>query len=167
MLGEILKRSVCAECRFCCSFRRVSLWEVPFVSEELFKKQPDKELFEKIEVRGAVCHRMILDNDYKTEDPGEEAPCFFLDPQRGCTLNDDDKPLDCKIWPLRIMETDKGGYVIALSPTCPAVNRVPLERVRRVAESIENEVRIYAKKHPYIIKKYIDGYPILTEFDEL
>ena len=109
---------------------------------------------------------MILDDGYKTDDPSEEVPCVFLDPKNGCTLSDEDKPLDCKIWPIRIMrrETD---YVLALSPTCPAVNKVPLEKVRDVARSIEKTVRLYVKKHPYIIKKYIDGYPILTVFDEL
>ncbi|MCR4616075.1 MAG: hypothetical protein K5756_08015 [Clostridiales bacterium] len=166
MLGEILKKSVCAQCRFCCAFRRVSLWEVPYISEEVYQKQPDKDRFEKIRASDCDCYRIILENDYKTEDPEEEAPCVFLDPRKGCTLSDEDKPLDCKIWPIRIMKKD-GGYVLALSPTCPAVNKVPRERVRKVAESIENTVRAYAKEHPYIIKKYIDGYPVLTEFDRL
>ena len=166
MLGEILEKSVCAQCRFCCAFRRVSLWEVPYISEEVFQRLPNKQRLEKLRVAGADCYRMALENDYKTDDPEEEAPCLFLDPARGCTLSDGDKPMDCKIWPIRIMSRGE-GYVLALSPTCPAVNKVPLESVRRMARSIEKTVRAYAKEHPYIIKKYIDGYPVLTEFDEL
>lgn len=34
MLSKILKKSDCASCRFCCSFRRQSLWETPLFDLE-------------------------------------------------------------------------------------------------------------------------------------
>ena len=34
MLSSILSKSDCAECKFCCSFRRQSLWETPVFYEE-------------------------------------------------------------------------------------------------------------------------------------
>ena len=34
MLSKVLEKSTCAECRFCCSFRRCSLWETPLFPKE-------------------------------------------------------------------------------------------------------------------------------------
>ena len=48
MLSKVLKKETCAECRFCCSFRRCSLWETPLfpkeVMDSLEKKGSLKEL---------------------------------------------------------------------------------------------------------------------------
>ena len=66
--------------------------------------------------------RMHLQDSYNTDDENEEVPCFFLDPDKGCTLSYEDKPFDCKIWPLRIMKKDD-EYVIALTPTCPSIGK--------------------------------------------
>ena len=41
MLSSILKKESCAACRFCCAFRRQSLWEVPIFTKE------NKEAIEK------------------------------------------------------------------------------------------------------------------------
>ena len=35
MLSKVLKKETCAECRFCCSFRRCSLWETPLFPKEV------------------------------------------------------------------------------------------------------------------------------------
>ncbi|MBQ5491897.1 MAG: hypothetical protein IIT68_07565, partial [Treponema sp.] len=44
MLSKILSKSDCASCKFCCSFRRKSLWETPLFTKEsaalLSKKFP-------------------------------------------------------------------------------------------------------------------------------
>ena len=38
MLSSLLSPSDCASCRFCCSYRRVSLWETPTIDPELLEK---------------------------------------------------------------------------------------------------------------------------------
>ena len=38
MLSKVLKKSTCADCRFCCSFRRCSLWETPLFPKETMEK---------------------------------------------------------------------------------------------------------------------------------
>ena len=44
MLSKVLSKKSCADCRFCCSFRRCSLWETPlFPKEECEKLSHDNE----------------------------------------------------------------------------------------------------------------------------
>ena len=44
MLSKILSKSECASCKFCCSFRRKSLWETPiFTKTEVEKIQNNRE----------------------------------------------------------------------------------------------------------------------------
>ena len=38
MLSSVLSPGECAECRFCCSFRRQSLWETPLFDSETAEK---------------------------------------------------------------------------------------------------------------------------------
>ncbi len=103
----------------------------------------------------------IILGGYKTNDPEEEVPCTFLDSNRGCILKPEDKPFDCSIWPLRIMNKD-GELVIALTPTCPSIGAVPSQALAELVKSCLGEkILEYAKEHPYIIKEYRDGFPII------
>mgnify|MGYP000020649228 FL=1 len=171
MLSKVLKKSTCADCRFCCSFRRCSLWETPLFPKETMEKlekeykadKPDMS-FNKIVCDGFEYGQMELMYKYKTEDSEEEAACEFLDAKRGCVLSDEDKPFDCKIWPLRIMKKED-KTVIALTPTCPAVNKQPLSVMEKlVEEGLGNTIYEYSKTHPYIVKEYKEGFPVLMEF---
>lgn len=38
MLSKVLEKSTCAKCKFCCSFRRCSLWETPLFPENTVEK---------------------------------------------------------------------------------------------------------------------------------
>lgn len=171
MLSKILSKETCAGCKFCCSFRRCSLWETPLFPEDTAKKLGGRFLMEQKD--GYSYGRMDFSGKYNSNDPEEEAACEYLDPNKGCVLSDEDKPFDCKIWPLRIMkkkasDEQNGGerLVIALTPTCPAVNKVDIDEVRKlVAEELGSIIYKYAKEHPYIVKEYREGFPILMEFD--
>lgn len=167
MLSKVLKKETCAQCRFCCSFRRCSLWETPLFSKEvmdLLKQRKCEAAFKKQIFLDVEYGQMDLTGKYKTQDSKEEASCDFLDVQKGCMLSDEEKPFDCKIWPLRIMNKE-GKCVIALTPTCPAINKIPLENMKSLAEDgLGEKIYEYAKEHPYIIKEYKEGFPVLMEF---
>ena len=158
MLSSILSKTTCAACKFCCSFRRQSLWETPLfppgVAEKLSKPN-------EYGVVGEFRDGQIILGGYRTDDSEEEVPCTFLDPQKGCILKAEDKPFDCSIWPLRIM--DKGGkLVIALTPTCPAIGAVPNQAlIDLVKNDLGEQICEYAKTHPYIIKEYREGFPVV------
>ena len=156
MLSSILKKSDCAECRFCCSFRRQSLWETPIFDAELTEKL--RTHYPTVKFR-PVKNSFTFDisDQYKTDDPEEEAPCPFLDPDRGCQLPPALKPFDCSIWPLRAVRQPSGRLAVALTPTCPAINKVPEEQLRTLAASgLGKKILDYAQAHPDIIKDYSD-----------
>ena len=168
MLSRVLSKSSCAACKFCCSFRRQSLWETPLFPPEVVEKlsKPNEYgvvgKFAAVETpQGSCAGRLVLENNYRTNDPEEEVPCTFLDPHKGCILKAEDKPFDCSIWPLRVM--DKGGeLVIALTPTCPTIGATPRpELVELVKNGLGAKIFEYAKTHPYIIKEYREGFPII------
>lgn len=158
MLSSILSKSQCAACKFCCSFRRQSLWETPLFPPEVAEKLSKPNEYGVV---GEFRDGQIILGGYKTGDPEEEVPCTFLDPRRGCILKPEDKPFDCSIWPLRIMRKD-GELVIALTPTCPSIGAVPSQAlVNLVENSLGDKIFEYAKTHPEIIKEYREGFPII------
>jgi hypothetical protein len=58
---------------------------------------------------------------------------------------------------------DKNGeLVIALTPTCPSIGATPGENlVELVKSGLGEKIYEYAKTHPYIIKEYHEGFPII------
>ena len=58
---------------------------------------------------------------------------------------------------------DKGGkLVIALTPTCPAIGAVPSQAlIDLVKNGLGEQIFEYAKAHPYIIKEYREGFPVV------
>ena len=158
MLSSILSKTTCAACKFCCSFRRQSLWETPLFPPEVAEKLSKPNEYGVV---GEFRDGQIILGGYRTDDSEEEVPCTFLDPQKGCILKGEDKPFDCSIWPLRIM--DKGGkLVIALTPTCPAIGAVPNQAlIDLVKNGLGEQIFEYAKTHPYIVKEYREGFPVV------
>lgn len=163
MLSKVLSKETCAKCRFCCSFRRCSLWETPlFPQNECEKLSKDNEYGVKsdFQMQGEYGQMKLL-HKYCTQDSEEEAACDYLDEHKGCILSQEDKPFDCKIWPLRIMR--KGDrLVIALTPTCHSIGREPSEELKELVNNGLGEVIYnYAKENPFIIKEYKEGFPII------
>lgn len=167
MLSEVLSKQSCAECGFCCSFRRQSLWELPRVPVSFTEKYKSGITGEPVEYTfgeqdGIPFAVTELHGRYLTDDPEEEVLCPFLDPHRGCTLPPEDKPFDCSIWPLRYMRMPDGELKVCLTPTCPEINQVPEARMRRLVEQgLGSRIAAYAREHPFIIKPYKPGFPIL------
>ena len=158
MLSKILSKTSCAACKFCCSFRRQSLWETPLFPPEVAEKLSRENEYGVV---GEFRDGQIILGGYRTDDPEEEVPCTFLDPQKGCILKGEDKPFDCSIWPLRIMNKD-GKLVIALTPTCSAIGAVPSKAlVELVQNGLGEKIFEYAQTHPYIIKEYKEGFPVI------
>ena len=156
MLSSILAKSACAACKFCCSFRRTSLWETPIFPAADLAKMQDLNPQAKFRRAGSSgkSYTFDLTGSYHTQDPEEEAPCPFLDPNHGCTLPSDLKPFECKIWPLRAVRQPDASLAVALTPTCPAINKVPEEKVRDLAASgLGQQILDYAADHTDIIKE--------------
>lgn len=165
MLSKILSKEQCADCGFCCVFRRTSIWETPLFPKSVIEKLKIEYKKSKFVSVGDL-YTIDLSKEYKTEADDEEAPCFFLNNKKGCMLNDDEKPLDCKIWPLRIMRDGK-HLVIALTPTCKEINELSIETVKEFVQSgIGEYIRDKAMEMPDIIKEYRNDFPIIMTFSD-
>ena len=86
--------------------------------------------------------------------------CPMLDNEKGCILGDD-KPFDCRIWPLRVMALNE-TKVITLSPVCPTMNEKSIKELTKTANELADQIFEYADENPEAVKPYLDGYPILV-----
>lgn len=166
MLKEILSKETCATCRFCCSFRRKSLWEMPLLTKNFIETHKYDEFSNEIEYKRVEneneCYQVNLVNKYKTSEEDEEGACPFLG-EKGCLLTKD-KPFDCSIWPLRVMKKEDEIF-ICLTPTCPSINLLPVEKIKTVLKNgLGEKIKEFTQKNPYIIKEYRDGFIILDSW---
>lgn len=165
MLSNILSKEECAACRFCCSFRRQSAWETPLFTKE--KVSELKQKYGEFEVKKYKdSYTLELSNLYKTDSEEEEAPCPFLDTEKGCILNEEDKPFDCKIWPLRVIEHNGRNHIV-LTPTCPSINKKPIDDIRRLlSEGLGQEIFKYAQNMPDMVKEYREDFINIADSTE-
>lgn len=162
MLSAILKKSDCASCKFCCSFRRQSLWETPLFSKEIAQKLGEAFPEAKFRPVGKSSMTIDLEKLYKTNNPEEEVPCPFLDSKNGCCLPPDLKPFDCSIWPFRAVRVNEDTISVALTPTCPSVNKVPREKIMEfLNDGLGKKILDYARENPDIIKEYSEFFLVL------
>ncbi len=159
MLSKILKKSDCASCRFCCSFRRQSLWETPLFDRETKEHLEKKFPLASFRPAGENSFTPDLSGGYRTDEPDEEAACPFLDSEKGCVLSDEEKPFDCKIWPLRAVRKSAGvKNFVALTTTCPALNRLPFSEVQSLVKSgLGGKIHSYASATPDRVQDWRGG----------
>ncbi len=154
MLKSILSKEACAKCRICCSFVEADVWEAPAFNEREYgiivnNERIDSNAFKKI------------GNEYKAiyefKDEKEILLCPCLDEKNGCMI-EDDKPFECKIWPIRVFKVD-GELRLGVCKSCPEL----LEETNRKLEILMNEgfrdkVIEEVKKNPSIISEYTQDY---------
>lgn len=101
MLTHLLRAQDCAACRLCCHFQRSSAWETPAIEPELVARyrelNPPPPLMERAD--GSITFALRFPPD----DAAVEAPCPMLDASSGCTLPREQRPFECRLWPLRLM----------------------------------------------------------------
>ena len=68
MLSKILSKETCKNCKFCCSFKRQSLWETPLFSLQQKNLLQNKYPFSKFKLVKDDVFTIDLDNSYKTHD---------------------------------------------------------------------------------------------------
>lgn len=156
MLGGLLSKEECAACKLCCSFDSYDLLSTPVITAELKSRicerfKPEQRF---IENDGHFLLRMEREKD------ADIYYCSLLDHERGCIMGDE-KPLDCRIWPLRVMRLGEVS-VIALSPLCPVVAKKPIAEIMATCARISAEIFRQAREHPEYVKPYEEGFPILA-----
>jgi Fe-S-cluster containining protein len=130
----LIKPSDCSECRYCCVFTENDLWEFP--TSASFVGEP-----------------------YYYNQADKLFHCAALTPQ-GCSLGND-KPLDCKLWPFRLMQVgDK--VAVTVSQHCRTVRKRTIEEIltfldtKLSAELYNNDVNANDYHDGYIILRFLD-----------
>lgn len=163
MLKSILSPEDCAKCRFCCSYRRASLWETAKFDLELLASLKEKYPYAAFKVDGEAA-TIDISMRYRTDDPNEEALCWFNN-GKVCILGAD-KPFECSVWPLRVMRKDS-QLVIALSSGCHVVSSKPINEILSLIDGgLGRKMFEYAEKFPAYIREYRENYPILKVLKE-
>ena len=123
MLTHLLRAQDCAACRLCCHFQRSSAWETPAIEPELValyrELNPPPPLMERVD--GSITFALRFPPD----DASAEAPCPMLDASSGCTLPREQRPFECRLWPLRLMRVreDECGMRPAAPDACRRTER--------------------------------------------
>ncbi|MDD7429512.1 MAG: hypothetical protein PUK49_07065 [Oscillospiraceae bacterium] len=153
MLKNILSPADCADCRICCVFDRYDLWETPTVPAEM--KDALSELDPSLEfISKGNSFRFRMEED---EDGLYYCPMLT---ETGCKLGDS-KPVECRIWPYRVMEL-RGQLVIGVASICPTMYNKPLRLLKEELDNgLADIIFAEAKKCPDMIKDYSESYPIL------
>ena len=163
MLKDVLSPADCAKCGFCCSFRRQSLGLTPLFAketvEEIRRLHPEARF--RTLPNGAVT--IDIGDQYRTDDSEEEALCPFN--RKGCVLPAHLKPFDCELWPFRLMKSGD-GFVLALVPTCPWIERKDVEKLKATAAAVFRKAVEYAKEHPEIAIEYGADYEVVIPAGE-
>ena len=153
MLKSILSPAECAACRFCCSFRRKSLWETPLFERDMAVHLKLRYPGTRFREAGGDLVTFDLIHKYKTDNSEEEAPCPFLS-ENGCKLDADEKPFDCSIWPFRASRKND-RIVVVLENTCPAVAKVPRDKILELLkDGLADKILEYAEKFPDVVKDF-------------
>ena len=87
----------CAKCKYCCSFKKSSLWELPVINREEMEnlKAIYTEIkFKKVKRNDFDGYILDMENDYSCDDPLEEIPCPFN--KNGCILGEN-KLFECAV----------------------------------------------------------------------
>ncbi len=154
MLSKVLKKETCANCRICCEFEKADEWEIPVINENL-KDWLEEKGVKTININGCV--------KYDLEFEGNETKfCPFHSKQIGCTLDKENKPFDCKIWPVRIMNNN-GKKVLAVAKLCPNFKDDKSKLINLVNEELEEKIKDYIAKNPYLINDLKEDYQVIKE----
>lgn len=167
MLGTILKKEVCINCKNCCVFYSKSRWEMPEIPAENADKIREFLKCENAvkEINGKIKMNGIL-RDEKCNKRAEEYRCPALDESKGCTLPEELKPIECSMWPVRVMNDGEKIYV-SLASTCHgADNYFKNNLMKLLNESLKKDIIGIVKKDKSIIKEYDQSYEKLIEITE-
>lgn len=155
MLSGLLGKEECKNCKYCCGFDKSDFWETPAFSEkavEKIRKSSPETSFSK------------YGNMYKWSAGDFEGikKCPALT-ENGCSLGDEEKPFECKIWPFRLMKLSDNSLCIAVSSECKTMMGKPLGEIRNFLYDKLDPTFLFemARKYPEIVRNYDGTYCLL------
>ena len=161
MLTHLISAAQCASCRLCCNFRRTSAWETPALTPDLAGRLRARGIPLRTREDGSTTFALHFPDDAPENFC---ANCPALDPTTGYTLPRSARPIECRLWPLRLMRAPSGGLALGLYDACPAVSPVVREQIIREATgALLPELRRIANEQPRTIRPIHPAYSIIWE----
>lgn len=117
MLTHIFSPSTCAQCRLCCNFCQRSAWETPFLEPPLAAQLAEQKIQLTTRLNGSQSFAL----HFLSHNPEDTCNCPLLDPAKGCSLPREQRPFECRVWPIRLMKNDRHELCIACYKDCPAL----------------------------------------------
>ncbi len=159
MLTSFINAADCASCKLCCNFCQASAWETPYLDESTVT------LFQKLNIPlthrtdGSPCLALM----YHTSQPDEVCNCPLLDASNGCKLPRNQRPFECRVWPLRMMYDEQGKLCMACYKHCPALSspeKINL-LIQYAHETLLPLMRQYAYNYPKSVRPFHPRYNII------
>lgn len=157
MLTHLFTPAECAQCKLCCHFHRSSAWETPALEPSLILSLQAKKIPLEKRADGSVSFHLT----FKTTSDEETCNCPMLDTSKGCTLPREDRPFECRIWPLRLMQHD-GKLAIGLYQSCPALQpQVSTRLIAYATGELLPKLLQFAQTHPLSVRDSHPSYTII------
>lgn len=166
MLKAVLANEKCSACRNCCVFFEKSRWEMPTVKPENAGKirehlNDDNAVRQEAEL--CTMNSVLRDN---AAVGCEEYRCSALDENKGCTLPAELKPVECSMWPVRVMNDD-GKIFVTLAKGCHAVDDKFIGDIKKLlSDGLYERILGILKTNGNIIKKYEPSYLKIIDITE-
>lgn len=158
MLTHLFSPDACAHCRLCCNFHRRTAWETPALEAEDVERLRARNIPLTRHTNGADTIAL----PFLSGDPEEVAPCPLLDTAQGCTLPREERPFECRIWPLRLMQDTNGTLLIGCYDACPALTPSVQENLHAFATGdLLPQLLQFAKDNPAAIRPLDPAYHIV------
>ncbi len=164
MVSHLIPPSVCASCRLCCNFRRCSAWESPSLSPDLtiHLQRDGVPLTQRTD--GSTTFALHFPEDAP---PEYAALCPVLDPSSGCRLPREIRPIECRLWPLRLMRSSEGTLCIGLYEACPALSQdIRTQLIREATGPMLPFLLNIAHSQPFIVRPTNSAYSIIWKQTE-
>ncbi len=162
MLTSLLPPEVCASCRLCCNFLPESLWERPALEEECAAHL--RSLQVPLEQRPEGGETIALKAD--SEQQEKAADCPLLDRSCGCRIPRALRPLECRLWPIRLMRDEAGHVLVTCYNACPGLASVSHEKLSNFARALTPLLQERAARYPASIRPLHPKYTILFTLNE-
>lgn len=158
MLTHLFTPDQCAQCKLCCNFKRSSAWETPALDTHLSQSLQAKGV-PLMKRKDGSCTFLL---QYESSDPTETSNCPMLDPHSGCMLPREERPFECRIWPIRIMKEPSGRLVLGLYMNCPALTEsVRKKLIQEATKTLLPTLLQHAQDNPHIVRPPDPAYTII------
>lgn len=154
MIGAVLSKDTCKDCKNCCWYTGVDIWDAPGFTKAELERAKQLVSDPVYENRGLFF--------FKMEKHQGKYSCPLLS-ETGCLLGTK-KPFKCAIWPLYVVHIDN-RLALAVSNECPSVYQMSNEELTSNLKGVIMDIITRVRDTPELIEPYREHFRIVTKLD--